>query len=75
MAQNNFIMLNPMVRDFYNALFSPLLAISRAYRSSKAKWKFPGHGLNPSCSYNLHHSYGNAKSLIHCARTPYNAFF
>ena len=31
-------------------------------------WKYPGHELNPSCSCNLQHSWGNAGSLTHCAR-------
>ena len=31
-------------------------------------WKFLGEGSNLSCICNLHHSCGNADSLIHCAR-------
>ena len=30
-------------------------------------WKFPGQGLNLSCSCHLRHSCGNAGSLSHCA--------
>lgn len=30
-------------------------------------WKFLGQGSNPSCIYNLWHSYGNTKSLTSCA--------
>ena len=29
--------------------------------------KFPGQELNPSCSYDPHHSRDNAGSLTHCA--------
>jgi len=28
--------------------------------------KFPGQGQTLSCSFNLHHSCGNARSLTHC---------
>ena len=31
-------------------------------------WTFPGQGSNLSCSWNPHHSCGNAVSLTHCAR-------
>ena len=29
-------------------------------------WKFPDQGLKSSCSCNLHHSCGGARSLTHC---------
>ena len=35
-------------------------------------WKFPGQGLNPSCSCDLHYSCSNTGSLIHCARQGTN---
>ena len=40
-------------------------------------WEFPGHGLNLSCSCDLHHSCSNARSLTHYTTvgTPHITLF
>ena len=44
------------------------LKIQRSVSCGCSLWKFPGQGLNLSCSGNLHHSFSNTGSLTHCTR-------
>ena len=44
------------------------LKIQHSVSCGCSLWKFPGQGLNLSCSGNLHHSFSNTGSLTHCTR-------
>ena len=41
---------------------------SSSYSHTCSIWKFPGQGSNWSCSCDLHHTFGNARSLTYWAR-------
>ena len=46
------------------------MSLSYLFGCTHSIWKFLGQGLNPSCSFDLRHSIGNAGpfNLLYCAR-------
>ena len=49
--------------DNYNSSSTPLFS----FLATQRHLAFPGQGSDPSDSWSLHHSCGDAKSLTHCA--------